>query len=175
MNRTQKEAAVTELQELFAGAEALLLSDTSGVEVNDINVLRSRCRAEGVTFKVVKNTLARRALKGTDNEAIAAHLVGPTAIAFKLGDPVTPAKILSKFDEDNKAFQLKGGILSGSVLDAEGVVKLSKMKGRDELRAELLSVFKAPQRDFVGITNTMVTQIVSLIAARARDLEEKAA
>lgn len=174
MNRTQKEQAVQELQELFSGVEALLLTDTSGVEVNDINILRSKCRAEGVTLKVVKNTLARRALKGTPNELAIPLFVGPVAVAFKTGDPVTPAKLLTAFDEDNKAFELKGGILSGELLDAEGVVRLSKMKGRDELRAELLSIFKAPQREFVGICGTMVSQIVGVFAARAREMEDAA-
>lgn len=174
MNRDQKAQNIAELTALFSGAEAILLADTSGVDVNSINELRSACRAEGVTFRVVKNTLAKLALKANDMEDLLPSFVGPTAVALKAGDPVTPAKIAVEFAKGAKAFEIKGGYISGRVLDAEGVVALSKMKTRDELRAELLSLFKAPQTQFVGIANTMVTQIVGVIKARAEKLEEAA-
>ena len=174
MNRDQKAQNIAELTALFAGAEAILLADTSGVDVNSINQFRSACRAEGVTFRVVKNTLAKLALEANDMEALSASFVGPTAIALKAGDPVTPAKLAVAFAKDSKAFEIKGGLLAGRVLDAEGMLALSKMKNRDELRAELLSLFKAPQTQFVGIANTMVTQILGVMKARAEKLEEAA-
>lgn len=175
MDQHPKAALVAELKELFDTAAGIVLADTSGVDVNSINELRSKCRAEGVTFRVVKNTLAKRALAGSEKEALIASFSGPTAIALKSGDPVTPAKLVIEFAKDNKAFEIKGGILGTSILDGAGVEEVSKMKGRDELRAELLSIFKAPQTQFVGICNTMVSQFVGLLSARSRDLEEKGA
>jgi len=174
MNRQEKAQQVEELTEIFNSVEGVILADASGVDVNSINELRSDFRADGVTFRVVKNTLAKRALVGTDKELLSDSFRGPTAIAVKAGDPVTPAKIAVDFAKKNKAFEIKGGLLSEELLDVDGVIRVSKMKGREELLADLLSIFKAPQREFVGICNTMVTQFVSVLAARARDLEEAA-
>ncbi|OIP43393.1 MAG: 50S ribosomal protein L10 [Deltaproteobacteria bacterium CG2_30_63_29] len=171
MKREEKELSIASLKALFAQTEAVILADTSGVDVNSINILRSKFRAEGITFKVVKNTLAKRALAGSSMAALAASFVGPTAIATKPGDPVTPAKIVVEFAKDSKAFEIKGGFISGSLLNAAGVDQLSKMKNRNELRSEFLSLLKAPQSRFVGVCNTMVTQFVSLLNARAEDLE----
>lgn len=171
MKRTDKELNIASLKELFEQSEAIILTDTSGVDVNSINILRSRFRAEGITFKVVKNTLAKRALEGSSFEALASSFVGPCAIATKPGDPVTPAKIVVEFAKDNKAFEIKCGFISGSMLNVAGVEQLSKMKGRDELRSEFLSLLKAPQTRLVGVCNTMVTQVLGLLKARAEDLE----
>ncbi len=171
MNRDQKRAAIDEMRTLFSDMDAIVLADTSGVDVNTINKVRSIFRAEGVHFRVVKNTLAKLALQGTELEGIASAFVGPTAIALKAGDPITPAKIAIEFAKDNPKFEVKGGYLPGKVLDAQGVVALSKMKGRQEMRAELLSIFKAPQTQFVGVMNTMVTQFLGVLNARADKLE----
>lgn len=173
MKRESKVQQVEELQALFASVEGIFLADASGVDVNAINELRSAFRKEGVTFRVVKNTLARRALEGSANEALRELFRGPTAIAVKAGDPVSPAKIALNFAKDHAKFEVKGGILGGSLLDAAGVEAVSKMKGRDELRADFLSLLKAPQTQLVGICNTMVSQFVGLVSARARKLEEE--
>lgn len=174
MNRTEKEQVISELQSLFGQVESVVLTNPIGLDVNTINELRSKCRAEGVEFRVVKNTLARRALKDTDMAALSDSFAGPTAIALKVGDPVTPAKILTGFAKDHDKFQIKAGYLSGRVLDEAGVESLSKMKSLPEMRAELLSIFNAPQRSFVGVCNTMVTQVLGLLKARADKMEEAA-
>lgn len=171
MNRVEKTAAVAAYKELFDGVEAVVIADTTGVSVNTINEIRSKFRAQGVTFRVLKNTLAINALKGTDLEPVCVKFIGPVAVALKKGDPVTPAKIATEFAKANPKFNITGGYVSGSVLDAAGVLELSKMKGKDELRAELLSIFKTPQTQFVGVCNTMVTQILGVLSARADKLE----
>jgi len=170
--RVNKEQVIEELRGLFEEAEALLLTNPIGLDVNTINGFRSKCRAEGIHFRVVKNKLAGLALKGTDKEGLIDLLKGPTAVAFKQGDPVTPAKLVLDFAKDNEKFVIKGGILSGKVLDQAGVESLSKMKTIPELRASFLSVLKAPQTEFVGINNTMVTQILGLLNARKDDLDK---
>ena len=174
MNRTQKEQAISDLREIFNGVEAIVLTNPIGLDVNTINQLRAKCRAEGVEFRVVKNTLARLALKGTEKEVLTDSFSGPIAIALKEGDPVTPAKIITEFAKTNKVFEIKAGYLSGRVLDAAGVESLSKMKTLPEQRGEFLSLLKAPQRGFVGVCNTMVTQVLGLIKARAEKMEEAA-
>lgn len=171
MKRVDKIAAVEAYKALFDGVEAVVIADTTGVDVNTINQLRSNFRAEGVTFRVIKNTLAINALTGTELEPICAKFKGPVAVALKKGDPVTPAKIATEFAKKNPKFTITGGYVSGSVLDLAGVIQLSKMKGEDELRAELLSIFKAPQTRFVGVCNTMVTQVLGVLAARADKLD----
>lgn len=172
MDRETKAQQVEELTELFGSAEGIILADASGVDVNTINLLRSAFRKEGVTFRVVKNTLARRALEATGKEALAPSFRGPTAIAIKPGDPVSPAKIALGFSKEHDKFKVKGGLLGTTLLDAAGVEAVSKMRGRDELRADLLSLLKAPQTQLVGICNTMVSQFVGLLSARSRKLEE---
>lgn len=175
MNRDEKAVTLDAYKELFDGVEAVIVTCTAGVGVNAISGLRSKFRAEGVTFKVVKNTLARLALKGTELEPLAEQLKGPVAVALKKGDPVSPARIAIEFAKDNPKFQIKCGFLSGKVLDANGVETLSKMKGKNELRADLLSIFKAPQTKFVGLANTMVTQFLGVLNARKDKLEKDAA
>lgn len=174
MNRTEKEQVISELQELFSQVESVVLTNPIGLDVNTINELRSKCRAEGVEFRVVKNTLARRALKDTDMAPLSGSFAGPTAIALKVGDPVTPAKLLTDFAKSHDKFKIKAGYLSGRVLDEAGVESLSEMKSLPEMRAELLSLFNAPQRGFVGVCSTMVTQVLGVIKARAEKLEEAA-
>lgn len=174
MNRKQKDITLESYKEMIADVEAIVLTDTSGVSVNAINQLRSNYRAAGVTYKVVKNTIFRLAVEGTELEPMKEIIYGPIAIAVKKGDPVSPAKIAIEFAKKNPKFEIKGGFVSGSVLDAAGVETLSKMKGRDELRAELLSVLKAPQTQFVGVCNTMVTQVLGVIKAKAEKMEDAA-
>ena len=173
MDKTQKTAQIEELKQLLSEVEAVILADTSGVDVNSINELRSAFRKEDVTFKVIKNTLARKAVVGTDFEEMADSFKGPTAIAVKAGDPVTPAKIAVNFAKEHPKFEIKGGYMNQH-LDVAGVEALSKMKGLEELRAELLSIFKAPQQNLVGICNTMVTQFLGLLNARADEMEKAA-
>jgi large subunit ribosomal protein L10 len=175
MKKDEKSELIDSYKLLFKDIEAVVLANTSGVTVNTINDVRNKFRAEGVTFRVIKNTLAKHALKGTKLEALTAQFHGPIAVALKKGDPVTPAKIAIAFAKDNPKFEIKGGFVSGSLLNASDIETLSKMKGRDELRAELLSVFKAPQTQFVGICNTMGTQILGLLLARADKLEKNEA
>ena len=163
MNRNEKEAAVAAYKALFDGIDSVVLADTSSVTVNTINEVRSKFRAEGVTFRVLKNTLAKKALAGTVLEPVCSLFHGPVAVAMKHEDPISPARIAVEFAKANPNFKITGGLVSGSVLDANGVDGLSKMKNRDESRSELLSLFKAS-----------ATKFAALIKARADKLDEKA-
>ena len=163
MNRNEKEAAVAAYKALFDGIDSVVLADTSSVTVNTINEVRSKFRAEGVTFRVLKNTLAKKALVGTVLEPVCSLFHGPVAVAMKHEDPISPARIAGEFAKANPSFKITGGLVSDSVLGANGVDGLSKMKNRDESRSELLSLFKAS-----------ATKFAALIKARADKLDEKA-
>lgn len=161
MNRVEKSAAIEQYKALLDGVESLVLVDTAGVTVNSINDVRSKFRAEGVTFVVVKNALVKQALKGTELEPVAALFKGPIAVALKKDDPITPAKIAVAFAKDNPKFEIRGGFGFGKVLDVAGVDALSKTKGLKDLRSEILSIFKASQ-----------TRFAAVIKAYAEKLEE---
>lgn len=163
MNRVEKSAVIEQYKKLFDGIESVVVVDTSGVDVNTINAVRSKFRADGVTFAVIKNTLAKHALEGTALEPLTALLKGPVAVALKKDDLVSAAKIAVAFAKDNQKFEIKGGFGFGKVLDVKGVDDLSKTKGRNELLAEILSLFKASQ-----------TKFAALLKARAEKLEETA-
>lgn len=161
MNRVEKTAAIEQYKTLFDGVESMVLVDTSGVSVNSINEVRSKFRAEGVSFVVVKNTLAVHALRGTELEPVSALFKGPIAIALKKDDPITPAKVVAAFAKDHPKFEIRGGFAFGKVLDVKGVDELSKTKGHKDLLSEVLSLFKASQ-----------TRFAAVIKAYAEKLEE---
>lgn len=163
MNRNEKEAAIAAYKALFDGIDSVVIADTSSVPVNTINEVRSKFRAEGVTFRVIKNTLAKLALTGTELEPVTKLFHGPVAVAMKKDDPISPARVAVDFSKVNANFVITGGFVAGGVLDAAGVDNLSKMKTRDESRAELLSLFKAS-----------ATKFAALIKARADKMEETA-
>jgi large subunit ribosomal protein L10 len=171
MNRTEKQQAIEELKTLFSSAEAIILTNPVGIDVNSINAIRKQCRNEGVQFKLVKNTLAQRALLDSPKAPLADLFVGPCAVMLKPGDPVTPAKLVLEFAKKNKKFEIRGGFISGSVLNLAGVEQLSKMQTLPQLRASFLSLLKAPQTGFVGVNNALVTKFLRLLQARADQLD----
>jgi large subunit ribosomal protein L10 len=166
----EKADRVEELRETLRKASSLVLADFRGVTVEQISGLRKEMRKASCTYRVVKNTLVKRAIAGTALEELSRHFKGPTAIAFSYDDPVAPAKILDKFAEDVKNFQLKAGYLEGEVLNAAGVKSLATMKGKDELRAALLRTFMAPAEGFVRLLAAAPTSFVYLLQSRKRSL-----
>lgn len=146
--REEKVRAVEELTAKFREAKAAIITDYRGLNVAEMTELRKRLREAGVEFKVVKNTLTRRATQAAQLEALDQHLVGPTAIAFGFGDVVAPAKILTEFAKDHKALEIKGGLIEGKPVDAAGVDALAQLPSREGLLSMLLSVLQAPMRNF---------------------------
>lgn len=174
MNLTEKQAAVESWKELFSQASSVVLCDYSGLKANQIADLRRQCYDANVTFQVVKNTLARRAIEGSSNEALKDYFKGTIAVAFGIEDQVAPAKVLAKAAKDMKAVEIIVGALDGQVLDAAGVETLSKMPGRDELRAQLLGLFSNVPGGFVRLLNAVPGGMVNVLDARKRNLEEAA-
>ena len=172
MRRQEKIDVIAELKDTMNKVASLIVADYRGLTVEQVNGLRSEIRKADCSYRVVKNTLFKRAIAGTDLEGLTPLFTGPTAIAYSFQDPVAPAKVLDKFAGDLKHLDVKGGYLDGELLDEGAVKSLASMKGKDELRAELLATFMAPAESFVRLTNAVAQNFVYLLKAREGAIEE---
>jgi large subunit ribosomal protein L10 len=172
MRRQEKIDVIAELKDTLNKVASLIVADYRGLTVEQVNGLRSEIRKADCSYRVVKNTLFKRAIAGTELEGLTPLFSGPTAIAYSFQDPVAPAKIIDKFAGDLKHLDVKGGFLDGELLDEGAVKSLASMKGKDELRAELLATFMAPAESFVRLTNAVAQNFVYLMKAREGALEE---
>lgn len=175
MNREEKTATVAELKDTLAKAQSLVLADFRGLTVAEINEVRSEIRKNECHYRVVKNTLVKLAIAESPMAGLGAMFKGPTAIAYSFEDPVAPAKILDKFDGDLEKLNVKGGYVDGAVLDSAGVKQLAKMKGRDELRAQLLATFMAPAQGMVRLLAAAPQNFLYLLQARQRGMDQQGA
>lgn len=171
MNRTEKSAVIERLRTALAGVPAVIVTDFKGLTVEQVTGLRSELRKADVKFEVVKNTLARQAIKGSSKENLGEMLRGNSAIAYHDDDPTAPAKILTEFAKNNDKLALKGAWLDGKLLDPAGVEQLSTLPGKDELRGKLLSVIAGVPTKFVRTLIAGPTQFVRVLQARAQQLE----
>ena len=148
LNLQQKEAVVAEVASRIAGAQAIILAENRGMPVAQMTQLRAKARASGVYFRVVKNTLVRRAVAGTPFETLTDRMVGP--LAYGIGtDPVAVAKVLSDFAKGNDKFVITAGAMPGQVMSAKEVVALASLPPREELHAKLAGTMQAPIAKFV--------------------------
>ena len=143
----KKQQEVNEVVEKMNAANSLVVVDYLGLSVAEVTELRKRLREAGVEFKVIKNTIMRRALDSQELEYHEEVFQGPTAVAFGMEDAVAPAKILSDFAKKAEALELKGGILEGKVLSKEEIQQIAKLPNREGLLSMLLSVLQAPVRN----------------------------
>lgn len=143
----KKQQEVNEVVEKINAANSLVVVDYLGLSVAEVTELRKQLREAGVEFKVIKNTIMRRALDSQDLEYHEEVFQGPTAVAFGMEDAVAPAKILSDFAKKAEALELKGGILEGEVLSKEEIQQIAKLPNREGLLSMLLSVLQAPVRN----------------------------
>lgn len=174
MNRAEKEAMVASIRSDLDQAKSVILASHVGMDVNTINELRAKFRAQGVQYRVVKNTLAKIAIRDTGLEVIADLFTGPTAIAYSLEDAISPAKVVKEFAKENKDYEVRGGYLDGQVLDVKGIEQLAEMPTKDELRAKVLSLFQAVPTKFLRTLNAAPTEFLQVLTARKQDLEESA-
>ena len=167
----QKVAIVAEVQEKFANADAIVLTEYRGLDVTDMAALRDAMREAGGEYKVYKNTLVRFAAKELNLE-IDELLVGPTAIAFTgtrpdgtPGDPVTIAKTLADFSKKNEKLVIKGGMLDGGLLSTDEIVALSKIAPREELLSRLAGGIAAPMQQFAGLLTAIPQKFAFALSA----------
>jgi large subunit ribosomal protein L10 len=172
LNLEEKKAVVAEINEQIAQAQALVVAEYRGLEVADMTQLRMKARSSGVYFRVLKNTLARRAVQDTPFSGIADHLVGPLAYGISK-DPVAAAKVLQEFAKGNDKFVIKAGAIPHFVMSPKDVSNLAAMPSREELLAKLLGTMQAPIAKFVRTLNEVPTKFVRGLAA-VRDQRQAA-
>ena len=173
LNLEGKKEVVAEVSARLAKAQTVVLAEYRGLPVEAITVLRARARSNGVYLRVLKNTLARRAVKGTPFEKLADQMVGPLAYGIS-DDPVAAAKVLHAYAKENDKLVIKGGAMSGQLMTAKEVGQLATMPSREELLAKLLGTMQAPIAKFVQTLNEVPSKFVRTLAA-VRDQKEKAA
>ena len=173
LNIEEKKEVVAEVSERLAKAQAVVLAEYRGIPVEQITVLRSQARASGVYLRVLKNTLARRAVKGTPFEKLSDQMVGPLAYGIS-EDPVAAAKVLHTYAKGNDKLVIKGGALPNQLMNAKEVGTLATMPGREQLLATLMGTMQAPIAKFVQTLNEVPSKFVRTVAA-VRDQKEKQA
>ncbi|MET4696394.1 50S ribosomal protein L10 [Endozoicomonas lisbonensis] len=169
-----KKAIVAEVSEAAQSALSAVIADYRGLTVGQMTELRKQARDGGVYLKVVRNTLARRAVEGTDFECLQDVLVGPTVLAFSQEDPGAAARLMKDFAKENKELEVKALSISGQVLGAEQIDVLAKMPTLDQARAMLMSVMIAPVTKLARTLNEFPASITRVVAAVA-DEKKKAA
>ena len=164
LNLEQKQAVVAEVAKQVAGAQAIVMVENRGMPVSDMTQLRAKARASGVYFRVVKNTLVRRAVVDTPFAPLADRMVGP--LAYGMGaDPVAVAKVLNDFAKGHEKFVITGGAMPGQTMSAKQIAALAGLPSRDELIARLMGTMQAPLGKFVRTLNDVPSKLVRALAA----------
>lgn len=172
LNLDDKKAVVAEVSAEVAQAQSIIVAEYRGLGVVDLTVLRAQARKSGVYLRVLKNTLARRAVIGTPFEVLADKLVGPLIYGIS-ADPVAAAKLLNDFAKGKDQIVIKAGAMPNYVMDVAGVKALATMPSREELLSKLLGTMQAPITQFVRTLNEVPTRFVRGLAA-VRDAKETA-
>ncbi|TCW61035.1 50S ribosomal protein L10 [Treponema sp. J25] len=170
-----KVSFIQELKEQFRKAPDFIFTDYRGLTVEQITALRKQLRAKDAQFKVVKNNFARIAFEQLSAPNVEQYLVGPTAVAISPRDSNEVAKILLEFAKEVPALKVKGGLVGSTVYTAEQIEAFSKLPGRLELIAMLMSVMNAPARNLVSALNDINARLVRTIKAVADKKQEGAA
>lgn len=166
MNRTVKQEQVELMHEKLKRAKAVFLADFRGMNVEKATTLRNELRAAAVDYSVFKNSLLERASNETDFECLKPFLSGPTAVAITYDDPVSAAKVLSKFAKvPQGAFVLKAGVLSGKLLNVSQIQALADLPSREVLIAKMLGSMQAPATNFVGVLAAIPGSFVRVLDA----------
>lgn len=173
LNLEEKKAVVAEVAAQVAAAKAIVLAEYRGLEVGNMTELRRKARRSGVYLRVLKNTLARRAVKDTPFAELADQMVGPLVYGIS-SDPVATAKVMNEFAKGNDKFVIKAGAMPNAVISAKEVTALASLPSREELLAKLMGTMQAPVAQFVRTLNEVPSKFVRALAA-VRDAREKAA
>ena len=169
-----KQEIVAEVSEAAGKALSAVLADYRGLTVTQMTQLRAKARQTGVYVKVVRNTLARRAVKGTDFECIDSALVGPTLLAFSLEDPGSAARLMKDFAKDFEKLEVKAVSIGGVLMGADQLDRIATLPTRAEALATLMAVMKAPIGKLTRTLNEVPGKLVRTVAA-IRDQKQAAA
>ena len=169
MPTAEKEALVHEVAERLKGVKGMYLADFTGMTVEKVSTLRAKCRAAGVQYKVIKNTLLKRAMHEHGVTQLDEFFEGPTALAYSTESEVEPARVLIEFAKANEKPLVKAGLIGDRLYSADEVKQLASLPPRDVLLAQVLGTICAPLTNFLGAVNALLASPAQLAGA----LEEK--
>jgi large subunit ribosomal protein L10 len=167
LRKNEKQEVIDDLHEKFARAKAAILTAYSGIDVEQITELRSKLRQSQVEYRVVKNTLARRAVEGTSLAGLKDHFVGPIGIALGYDDPVAPAKVLQEFSKTQQKLELKIGMLDGKLLQQADIKALANLPSLTQLRSTLVGLLQAPASRIARVLQAPGGQVARVLKAKA--------
>jgi large subunit ribosomal protein L10 len=170
---TEKQSIVEDIKDRFEKSKVVIVTDYKGLDVISINSLRRQLREADCEYRVVKNTLLRRASEDTDIAVIKDTFTGPNAVTFSYEDPVAPAKVLTEFAKSNDNLEIKVGFMDGKMLDANAVKALSALPSREVLLSQLLSAMNGVPGAFVRTLNGILGQMLNVLMA-IKEQKEKA-
>ena len=160
----QKQALVSEVSGQLQGAQAVIVAEYRGLNVENVTQLRAKARKSGLYLRVLKNTLARRAVQGTPFEKLAEQMSGPLMYGIAQ-DPVGGAKVMSEFAKDNELFVIRAGAMPGSLMSAKDIKALALLPSREELLAKLAGTLQAPVAKLVRTMNEVPARFARTPAA----------
>ncbi|GAA5137663.1 50S ribosomal protein L10 [Alloalcanivorax gelatiniphagus] len=175
LNLEDKRAIVVSVNAAATEALSAVVADYRGLSVSEMTALRVKARETGVYLKVVRNTLAKRAVEGTEYECLSDALVGPTILAFSQADPGAAARLIKDFAKDHDALEVKALAVGGVAYGAKDIDVLAKLPTRDEALAQLMSVMQAPVAKFVRTLNEVPGKFVRTVAAVKDKKQQEAA
>ena len=168
MPNAENTESVAELKERFAGVQTAVLTEYRGLTVRQLSDLRKQLKGASAEYKVVKNRLARIAIKDSALDGLGKHLTGPTGVAYTRHDPVSVAKALQAFVKNNPALTIKMGVVEGKVLEAAALKSLADLPSKEALRAQLVGALQGPLSQLVTLLTAVQGQLVRVIEARSK-------
>lgn len=167
MANAENTESVAELKERFAGVQTAVLTEYRGLTVRQLSDLRKQLKGASAEYKVVKNRLARIALKDSALDGLGKHLTGPTGVAYTRHDPVSVAKALQAFVKNNPALTIKVGVVEGKVLEPSALKSLADLPSKEALRAQLVGALQGPMSKLVTLLTAVQGELVRVIEARS--------
>ena len=168
MPNAEKTESVEELKERFAGVQSAVLTEYRGLTVRQLSDLRKQLKGAAAEYKVVKNRLARIAIKGSPLDGLGSHLTGPTGVAYTRKDPVPVAKALQNFVRNNPALTIKVGMIEGKVLEPAALKSLADLPSKDALRAQIVGAVQGPMGKIVPLLTAVQGELARVLEARSK-------